>query len=65
MGHKLVVECIKSCGGVRMVLFLFVGFLLFYIHIWQRGGSACNGGDDVMAVKIRFSPMEREVSWSG
>jgi len=32
---------------------------LVYIHMWQPRGSAPKGGDDVMAVMIRFSAMAR------
>ena len=32
---------------------------LVYIRMWQPTGSASKGGDDVMAVMIRFSAMAR------
>jgi len=47
------------------VSFLFVGFLLLYRRMWQPRGSAPKGGDDVMAVMIRFSAMARDLSRAG
>jgi len=59
------VGLIKSCGGVHTGFVSFVGFLLLYRRMWQPRGSAPKGGDDVMAVMIRFSAMAPDVSRAG
>ena len=59
MGH------IKSCGGIRIGFVSFCGVSLVDTRMWQPRGSAPKGGDDGMAVMIRFSPMARDVSRAG
>jgi hypothetical protein len=48
-----------------LALFIFLGSFLLYIRMWQPRGSASKGGDDVMAVMIRFSALARDVSRAG
>jgi len=55
-----------SCGTYYVVqrrthwfYFSLYEVSLVYIRMWQPRGSAPKGGDDVMAVMIRFSAMAR------
>jgi len=59
------VYLLSRAEAYAWVLFLFVGFILLYICMWQPRGSAPEWRDDVMAVMIRFSPMTRDVSRAG
>ena len=56
---------VKSCGGVRTGFVSFVGFFLLYRRMWQPRGSAPKGGDEIMAVMIRFLAIARDVSRAG
>jgi len=47
---------------MHWLCFFLYGSSLVYTRMWQPRGSASTGGDDVMAFRIRFLPMARDVS---
>jgi len=60
--HKALIGC-GTCQVERRrtnwLCFFWYGVCSLYIRMRQPRGSAPKGGDDVMAVEIRFSPVAR------
>ena len=64
-GHWLVVGLTNFVRTRTHLGFVFLLGFFCHIRMWQPRGSAPKGGDDVMAVMIRFSPMAQDVSRAG
>jgi len=65
IGHLLVSGLTKVIRRRTHLGFVFLWIFLLYRRMWQPRGSAPEGGDDVMAVSIRFSAMARAVLRAG
>jgi len=65
IGHRSVMAPTKVVRRRMHLGFVSLFVSLLYRPMWQPRGSAPKGGDDEMAVSIRFSAMTRDMSRAG